>query len=248
MVSARVLLFKDHYTEEQMKNEIQYFELKNENAVMPSHLDMIDPSKTLKPMGFLPLDTVHRQGKIHQGSWIFLFDSSMKAKDPKLLILKRGKQLVTCPGTWSLLGEHTFRDEGVIETVKRGMKEELGTQMFHYMNKHGGIAKLSKFPVYYERDYGISNEGRIDRQFTYLHVIEMDRKIKGIDERHTQFIDSLLELDDEVAEHKWISLKEFADILARDDATSDDGAKTFCHQTIVSLSQLGLDLVMEHRK
>jgi hypothetical protein len=43
-----------------------------------------------------------------------------------LLFLQRSQDVVTCPSTWSVLGEHANRDETPIQSVLRGIQEELG--------------------------------------------------------------------------------------------------------------------------
>ena len=44
----------------------------------------------------------------------------------KVLFLQRSANVVTCPGTWSILGEHSIVGENARETVVRGVEEELG--------------------------------------------------------------------------------------------------------------------------
>ena len=43
-----------------------------------------------------------------------------------LLFLQRSDKVVTCPATWSMLGEHSNVGENSMETVVRGLEEELG--------------------------------------------------------------------------------------------------------------------------
>jgi hypothetical protein len=50
-----------------------------------------------------------------------------------LLFLQRSQVVVTCPSTWSVLGEHANRDETPIQSVLRGIQEELGfVPLFNY--------------------------------------------------------------------------------------------------------------------
>ena len=225
----------------EQKNDIQYFELKhtrnNNIPTLPSHLTIMDPSVILEPRGFTSIDTAHRQGKFHMGAFIFILNSSLKAKDdPKVLMLKRGKDLVTCPNSWTVVGEHTYRDEMPIETVKRGISEELGSQMLDYVLEHGRLTNLTEYPVYYERDYGPSNQGRIDRQFTYMYLVEMNKDSASKNTNIAKF-DDLLQLDDEVVEHQWITLGAFSNLV------NEEKEKLFCHHTIISLTQLGLQRI-----
>ena len=234
-----------------LENDIQYFEFTNPTKKF-NHLDPINPSSDVRPKGFLPIDRIHREGKIHQGSWMFVIDTEISKMgrtngeniNPKILLLKRSKELVTCPNTWSLVGEHTFRDEEPIETARRGIMEELGSKAIDYITNHGRISNLTEYPFYYERDYGISNEGRVDRQITYMWLVEMNYTAvtKFTSDRD---IDDILKLDDEVVGHKWIHLETLKRMLQ-----SNEVPFPFCHDTIVSLSRAGLKRLLslsQHR-
>ena len=226
------------------QNDLLHFEKKEKMAL--SHMDIINPSSILKPSGFLPIDKVHRNGKIHQGTWIYFLDKSL-GQDFKFLVLKRAEHLITCPNTWSLLGEHNFRDEDNIETVRRGILEELGKPTLEYVLRHGRISNLTEFPVYYERDYGVNNEGRIDRQITYLWMVEANLSNNtDLDEHFLNDgnVQNILQLDDEVADHKWVTLNELSDML-KSKISKESNNPIFCHETIVSLTQFGLDRLIQ---
>ena len=64
-------------------------------------------------------------------------------------------------------------------------------------------------------------------------------------ETDVEILDNLLQLDDEVAEHKWIELAQYSDLIEKD---FDRENKLFCHDTIVSLSYLALDKIMQLRE
>ena len=214
------------------RNDIQVFQLQS-GKDFPSHLDLINPQTDLKSMGFRGLDSAHRGGMIHKGAWIHLVDSSLSDDMARILTLKRGKDLVTCPNTWGLIGEHTYRDEPSIKTVRRAILEELGSTFLDHMDANGSILNLTEYPVYYERDYGASNGDRIDRQVTWLWLVEMNFDMK---ERGRQEADNLLQLDDEVADHSWVPLDDFERWVK-----SDALLKDFCHDTITSLLRLGIE-------
>ena len=186
-----------------------------------------------------------------------------------LLFLKRSSDVVTCPSTWSILGEHSNKSETARDTVVRGMEEELGLQQvsrletndssftadFQTINKKDTIndviiQNITQYPLYYIRHYGPRLNNRIDSQLTYLWLARLPK-------RHDEI---QIKLDDEVADHKWISLEEFSDWIeadAREDAArveefntlqhnggkKDDGPPSgdFCHHTIRSLYAKGLD-------
>ena len=110
---------------------------------------------------------------------------------------------------------------------------------------------MTEHPLYYIRHYGPRNDNRIDRQLTYLWLVQFQNMYQDID----------MILDDEVANYKWISVDEVGTWLAEDrrrqnnntismeDAylssikgERDDGPDTgdFCHKTIISLYEAGL--------
>jgi len=233
--------------------DIQIFDLRS-NASLPVHLDEIDPTTELVSRGFQYLDTAHRLGRIHMGSWIYIVDSTLtttttmassSSSNPRILLLKRGLQLVTCPGMWGLVGEHTNRDEPQIETVRRAIMEELGPRVLEHVTTHGRIRNVTALPLYYERHYGEANGGRIDRQVTYVWLVEMNlgaRKISR-DGNYESTIDQIIEedgffeFDSEVAETKWLPIDELEQWVKED----TDDKKFFCHETIISLTNLGLE-------
>lgn len=229
------------------------------------HLTPVNPS-TLIPIGSYPIDVAHRRGYLHTGHCLFIMDAS-----GLLLFLKRSSDVVTCPSTWSILGEHSIANEEAHDTVVRGMEEELGlkqvrreeandydssfTAEFQTVDKdiiHVAIQNITQYPLYYIRYYGPRLDNRIDSQVTYLWLARLTK-------RHDEV---QIKLDEEVANHKWISLEEFSHWIeadARDndkddeetevnqplllDGMKDDGPPNgdFCHHTIRSLYTKGLD-------
>jgi len=230
------------------------------------HLTPVDPS-TLIPIGVDPIDEAHRHGYLHIGHCLFIMDAS-----GLLLFLKRSPDVVTCPSTWSILGEHSNVGEKAQDTVSRGIEEELGLQhiirheahetkdssftaAFQTIDKdtiYVGIQNITQYPLYYIRHYGPRLDNRIDSQLTYLWLARLPK-------RHDEI---QIKLDDEVADHKWISLEEFSDWVEADargdiktyeeemnilqqhhERQKDDGPPSgdFCHHTIRSLYAKGLD-------
>ncbi len=219
--------------------DIQYFYLTDESSRYPAHLELIDPSRSIKAGGYKSIDSTHKEGLIHIGSWIAITDTSLNEDNPQILLLKRSEELVTCPNTWGLVGEHAFRNEDPIETVKRGMNEELGERFSELVNEYGHIQNMTSIPVYYERDYGPENGNRIDRQVTYLWLVEMNMEHDGDDMTTTS--DEYLSLDEEVADHRWITLSELEQWVDEDMMTEEP--VKFCHHTIVSLTRLVIDRI-----
>ncbi|KAL7528998.1 hypothetical protein ACHAWF_002800 [Thalassiosira exigua] len=240
---------------------LRVYEFPPSFAEEPAHLTPIDPS-TLIMAGSQPIDVAHRNAYLHTGSVLFVMDAS-----GLILVLQRSKDVVTCPSTWSVLGEHSIAGEAAIETVVRGIEEELGlvsvgveqsyahpgiwAAEFHSNNheKHSlnvTIQNATELPLYYIRHYGPRNDNRVDSQLTYLWLVKFPK-------RHTEIE---WQLDDEVAAHKWIRLAKFRSWMS-DDAqkdskkysfvrnkggVSDDGPDEgdFCHRTIRSLYEVGL--------
>lgn len=148
--------------------------------IPPPHLTPIDPS-TLIQKGAHTIDFAHRNGYLHTGGILYVMDAS-----GSLLFLQRSSHMVTCPGTWSIPGEHSTSGEEVIETVIRGLEEELGFTSLGYNKEdvlpstwtvelrpnkmkeslHVKIKSATELPLYYIRHYGPRNENRIDSQLT----------------------------------------------------------------------------------
>jgi len=189
---------------------------------------------------------------------------------------------------WSLLGEHSnLSDDDGRETVLRGLEEEIGfvasmnfdddhvdyahvwTAELHPILKNENKTKESslritiqnatEFPLYYIRHYGARNEYRVDRQLTYLWIVQFPKRHEDMDWL----------LDDEVEDFKWVGLEEAGrwlsiDAMANDGddgGSSDDGddggsrgssgssgveeddgpdVGDFCHESIRSLYEVGL--------
>lgn len=194
------------------------------------HPNLHDEVNILKTLRLIPenlsIDEIHRRGLYHYGTWICLLDDQQH-----ILMLKRASHLVTCPNAWSLLGEHASPDEAPLETVKRGMREELGDSILSHVHSY---KQLTNHPVFYYREYGPSNGNRIDRQLTYLYWVQLDSKGSELE----------LHLDNEVAGVRWISLQEVKDwILAEETQAVVDGG--LCDKTIVDLLRLTIELLQK---
>ena len=197
-------------------------------------LDPVDMTKHMRARHtYQTIDQAHRQGLYHTGVWIHVTDSTGQ----KLLLLKRGPHLVTCPNSWGLVGEHTNRDETPLETVQRALVEELwGGRNATYTHRVQFLRKITDHPVFYLRDYGPSRQYRIDRQITYLYEVGM---------KHTSD-QVVLELDDEVADHQWISLDDYRQWMQRDATTKN--YVDFCHSTITRLGNFALEKLLHTKE
>ena len=196
---------------------------------------------------------------LHVGHVLFVLDASRN-----VLFLRRSDDVVTCPGTWSVLGEHATQvDETPRDAVVRGIEEELGfeAERFHGDERDdppgsyavrlraasgrgddesaggesgsGGtkttaaagtsstpsllpvsIYNATELPLYYVRHYGPRNGNRVDRQVTYLWYAIFPKN-------HDEII---WRLDDEVSDHRWVSLEGARAWLSNDDAKAGEDA------------------------
>jgi isopentenyldiphosphate isomerase len=191
----------------------------------PPHLAPVNITTTLETdQNLVPIDIVHRQGLVHTGMWMYVVDSQNS-----ILVMKRGPQLITCPNMWSLVGEHTLGMESPVDTVLRGIQEELGSDIISYISF---MKPLTLLPLYYLRDYGPSNGNRIDRQVTWSYWVQLNQSADQI----------MIHVDEEVAEYRWISIDEFDHWLQHEEdlLRNNRPLQRLCHHTIVSLCRLGM--------
>jgi 8-oxo-dGTP pyrophosphatase MutT (NUDIX family) len=194
----------------------------------PAHLTQVDPAVLIPRAGAVPIDEAHRRGLIHAGAWLHVTNGT------HVLLLRRGADLVTCPGSWGLVGEHAaVEDETPEHTAVRAVVEELGAAAAS-SEAVLSLQQLTAHPVYYYRDYGPANGNRIDRQLTYLWRVQLDSRTK-------------LDLDEEVADHRWIELDSLERWLAEDEekASRSNTDVDFCHHTIRSLMRVGISHIMK---
>ena len=151
--------------------------------------------------------------------------------DPRrrVLVMKRSAATVTCPGAFSLVGEHSAPREAWDATARRGLREELGIAV-----EPASLAQLGA-PVLFMTDY--KREGGLragygekqDAQATAFFVAFVDNATA-----------SQLRPDSEVADYRWKTLHEL-DADARAAARGTLGfATAFCNEPIRRLLVLGL--------
>jgi len=212
--------------------DLTVYKLPESFSEEPIHLTPIDPTMLIE-LGNDTIDAAHRKGILHTGGILYIMDAS-----DKILVMKRSRSVVTCPDTWSILGEHSIVGEDANDLPARALAEELGLSV---TSLDITIQNLTAFPLYYIRYYGARNGNRIDRQLTHIWFVKLPKRHQEID----------LRLDHEVAGHKWVSVDEMDKWLERDarhdvtiksDNLGDDGPPNgdFCHHTIRSLLQLGV--------
>ena len=190
-------------------------------------LEPVDVKHQVKTVGYLPIDQVHRQEKIHSGAWVVVTDQT----GDKVLLLKRGPQLVTCPNTWGLVGEHSNGDESAFQTVQRALVEELwGGSNQTYERDVAFVRSLTVHPLFFLLAY---NNQRVDRQLTFLYEVRFRQPSPQIQ----------LKLDDEVFDHQWINLQDLGKWIHSDKANHD-----FCHARLVQLNQIVLQKLLALRE
>ena len=191
----------------------------------PPHLTRIHKDQIhVRPEdeSLLPLDTIHREALLHRGVWMMLVDT-----DDRMLVLKRGAQLVTCPNAWTLVGEHQKDRESSQETMLRGIQEELGSFLLGHIQRIHPLVPDDD-PLLYYREYGPTNDNRVDNQLTHVAWIQLDLPADSIE----------LDIDEEVAEYGWKSVEEirgwFREAHENLEATGETG-DLVCHETVLSL-------------
>ena len=220
-------------------NDILVYDLPSGTVQTPPFLSPVNP-KGLVPKGYVSIDAAHRNGRIHTGAWIYIVDDA-----DKLLLLRRGPKLVTCPLRWGMVGEHTFRDERSEDTLRRGIVEELGTDMWNEIEQRGKYYNMTEHPVFYFRDYGPEGENRIDRQVTYLWLVDL-----GVSSDEAERI---LKVDEEVQEYQFMNIDEVEQWVKSDMEESlksmeSDNMKSFCHESVGSLILFGFERIRAIRK
>lgn len=213
--------------------DLQIYDMipEQQGGIKPTFLEEFNPA-LLVDKGVVTIDYAHRHGILHIGVTCMVMDA-----EGLILLLRRGPHLVTCPNAWGIVGEHAVGRESVATNVKRGVVEELGEEVWKHVEK---VQNLTTFPVYMKReieDYGKnSRKGkRIDHQLLYMWAVTLDKRHEGV----------RLHLDDEVAEHKWISADDYHKWVKRD--LKNDQPKDFCHPVVARLRSFEIDRLMEVR-
>lgn len=175
------------------------------------------------------ISTAHNQGLIHIGSLLYIIDS-----DNKILFLKRSNELVLCPNTWGLTGEHQtihdLKEDGFINQkymkniIKRAVKEELGLDpSMHVKN----IISLTNYPVYFRREYGPNVGNKIDKQLTYLVYVRLNDSHENI-----KFV-----FDNEVDDVRWIDIGKSREFLDSNDV---------CHGFMHAMLEIGIGSILRN--
>jgi isopentenyldiphosphate isomerase len=178
----------------------------------------------IRPADYSPdiameIQAVHEGGHAHGGMWLNIISS-----DGKLLLLKRGRALKTCPKSWGLVGEHETLSEGLGDAMaRRAIREELGSFVESLIVKSSNITES---PVLYHKNEG---DGRVDRQITALWCVHLNRPSASV----------RLHVDEEVADYKWLAPKEASYWLLHN-------PEDFCSPIVASLMELNLERLEQY--
>jgi len=96
-----------------LKSRQQSFEGEGEYVMVVDKNDQI--------VGEKPIGIVHKLGIYHRAVWVYIINQM-----EEMLFIKRSSALFTCPGVWTVPGEHVAFIETYQETAQRCMQEELG--------------------------------------------------------------------------------------------------------------------------
>jgi ADP-ribose pyrophosphatase YjhB (NUDIX family) len=190
----------------------------------------------LRPAGrTAPIGDVHSSGLLHRGIWLFVREQPTG----RILMLRRSPSVVTCPGAWGLVGEHSLAAEPWRRTAQRALREELGLEL--------PLARISLLgqPVLFKSDYardgglGARVRGtKRDLQVTATLLAELP---PGPPPKFT--------FDEDVAESTWLSpseVEQWALSDARDArAAGNESARYVCNDPIRALLRLALRRLRE---
>lgn len=108
----------------------------------------------------VPIDIVHREGRVHRGSWMFAIDSHLS-----MLLAWRARSMRTCPQSWSCIGEHAIVNETFTDAARRGVSEETRFLV------RPRFVQLGR-PFFYHYVYANGTaEARTDNQWTQAYVV-----------------------------------------------------------------------------
>ncbi|CAE8656880.1 unnamed protein product [Polarella glacialis] len=193
------------------QTELYYFAEKSLDAV-PSDVRLLSAwldfpvNSSLMPLAdsqlhslnvTVPIDKVHGEGLLHRGAWIaVLRKPALHSSGPlEILLLRRGLHLKTCPGGWSLVGEHANFWEEWGSIVLRALREELKLDVDNLrpVDLTPGHSLLVKTAY--------TTNNRLELQATKLFYVVVSEA-------------SHIEPDSEVSEVAWLTLQAFSAKLA----------------------------------
>jgi isopentenyl-diphosphate delta-isomerase len=123
-----------------------------EFGTAPELLDVVDENDNV--IGQATREECHSRRLIHRCAFVLLYNSR-----GELLLLKRAAKVDRYPGLYSVVGEHVKAGESYEEAAKRGIKEELGADVY--------VERVAKIPMFSEeeREIGAIFKGVYDGPF-----------------------------------------------------------------------------------
>ena len=132
------------------------------------------------------IDSAHREGLPHRGVWAVVIDGKQR-----VVLIKRGKDTVTCPETWSIVGEHNDPGETYFEALRRGVEEELGLTWATDVEAHWELDPSASLLNITYWDKFRETVHRRDLQWTMPYVVAL-KDDASIEVDHREIDDLLL--------------------------------------------------------
>ena len=152
-----------------------------------------------------PLDEVHRQAWTHRGVWVFVVNAA-----GQMLLLRRPATMVTCPDTWSIIGEHNQPGESYLQAGRRGVAEELGWSLEQVTSMDLSLMGATTF---FEQRY--SGAARTDRQHSAYALLRLPARGAP----------PMVLAPEEASARRWVPLGRMASEVAH-------GGAQFCTENI----------------
>lgn len=142
-------------------------------------IDFSNDGKTTPHAGdVMDIDRAHLRGRRHRGCWLYIMNER-----GQFLLSRRSKRSVTCPHTWTPIGEHTHFRESYTGCAQRALEEELGIRSYLY------LTPLAKQPSLIHLTY--TDVHREDAQWNqaFLVVIKGDQSLRSTEAEELRWID-----------------------------------------------------------
>ena len=164
----------------------------------------------------VPIDVAHGQGLLHRGLWLAVLRRAPHGSNKnkyQVFLLRRASTLKTCPGAWSIVGEHSDPAEEWEDTARRALREEL--QLESLENKQLKLINLLPGHSVLVRTH-YREVQRFEFQATALFAVALTAE---------QVL--RIQPDEEVASVQWVAISELL-----------SGQRAYCNTEISSLAAL----------
>ena len=173
----------------------------------------------------------HSRGLLHRGTWTFISRKGAGG-EAEVLLLRRASSTVTCPSSWTLLGEHSEPNERWEETARRGAREELGVEL--------EAVELLGSPLIFLANYSL--EGGVRAGLSKVDVQATQLSVGSLGAATTALLRggvSALRFDADVAEGRWFSLRALQQKLHA-------SPEHFCNESIRRLLRVAIGRLRRH--